>query len=106
MARGQLSKHSITVFEFIKEELVAGRPFPSKRAIAEKIGWQRKSSVNDILVRLVRAGLLRIESRRQTPLGYWCTSYGLVGEADTRAGPVARDAEPDAKARAAWDSRR
>lgn len=47
------------VLAFIQAERAAGRPFPSKRQICDRMGWKDESSVNDVFSRLVRYGYLK-----------------------------------------------
>lgn len=42
----------------IRKELEAGRLFPTRQALADRIGWKNESSVNDALWALVKDGEL------------------------------------------------
>lgn len=50
------------VLDFIKDELAAGRGFPSVRRIAVRMGWRSDTSARDALAGLVIDGKL---TRRQ-----------------------------------------
>jgi hypothetical protein len=62
--RGQKSKapSTLAVYEWIKAEVSAGRPFPTVAQIALRQGWS-ESAGHDVLNRLVRMGYLKVVKR-------------------------------------------
>jgi hypothetical protein len=68
---------TMEVYEFIKPEVSAGRPFPTVRQIADRQGWGH-SAANDTLARLVRKGYLKVTQRKKIANGNgWTYSYAL-----------------------------
>lgn len=51
-------KQRLKALAFIRAEIDAGRPFPSRAAIARHMGWKNLSSAADALWALVRDGHL------------------------------------------------
>jgi len=46
------------VMLFIRSEVESGRPFPSRKAIAQHMGWKRENSSVDVLVTLSWQGFI------------------------------------------------
>lgn len=76
------------VLAFIKAEIAAGRPMPTREQIAEHFGWSRQSAV-DALLALAAAGYLRTVDRRPSGRG-WSYTFELVEDADESAVAVPR----------------
>jgi hypothetical protein len=57
--RQKLPKQRGRVLAFIQSEVAKGRPFPSKRAIRDHMGWSQMTSAADVLNSLVMDGWLR-----------------------------------------------
>lgn len=62
MAMSRPAPNREKLLRFIKAEIAAGRPFPSKRALAEHMGWKNQSSAADALWALVRVGHLDVDT--------------------------------------------
>lgn len=58
------------VLAFIKSEIAAGRPFPSRSAIAVAMGWRHDSSASDALMGLYRHGHLIVLKREKSGQGF------------------------------------
>src|SRR4029450_12823212 len=49
------------VFEFVRDKLVAGKPAPTAREIAERFGWRSKRAAECHIEVLIRKGWLTSE---------------------------------------------
>ena len=56
-----LTKAQQRVFNFVRDQLVAGRPAPTTREIAGHFGWSSKRAAECHLERLMRKGWLMAE---------------------------------------------
>jgi hypothetical protein len=56
------------VLQFIRAEIDAGHPFPSREAIAKHMGWSHKNSANDAMRALIgNKYVKRIYLKSKTP---------------------------------------
>jgi Mn-dependent DtxR family transcriptional regulator len=67
---------TMEIYDWIRAEVVAGRPFPTVSQIAERQGWGH-SSANDTLARLVRKGYLKVVQRKRIGSNGWRYTYEL-----------------------------
>jgi hypothetical protein len=74
-----LPRQQQRVLDFISAEVGAGRKFPTKREIADHMGWKGESGSNDVLNALAYKGRL---DRRDTKGRGWEFSLPAVGETE------------------------
>lgn len=55
-----LPRQQQRAFDFICAELADGRPFPSRKAMREHMGWKNESGVLDVLAALRRKRKIRM----------------------------------------------
>lgn len=68
--------NAMAVYEWIRAEVSAGRPFPTLHQIAARQGWSSRTQANDVLARLVRKGYLKVVKRELVANG-WRYTYEL-----------------------------